>query len=536
MVKTPQKLVKITLDDIKARFQSADLNTIFIFGAIILILIVGVYALFSSEAQNAARGNPACGKIVIAANGRSLASTVAPTLPEARYFLVVNPLSKKLLEVIKNPYLGQQPNTQLTYLIAGKGEEAVIVGSVDQQTYNVLLQFGIRVFGGYQGRAQKVISLYRQARISAAPLPNNPAQAPGAMAPGMPPCIGPNCPMVSNMMPQGIPADVGMQNMRAQGQGMNMNQVPCPLPGQMPQGGMNQGMPMGAPVQQGMGMNQVPCPLPARVQGGMLQGGAGAGFGQGMQNAQGMNYGMQIMNQPNCLVPNQMQQVGLFNWGQQAFVCPTCNWRMKAARQGNAFPPCPNCGGQMALDMYNPNKIVNPFVEAPEVPAQQANFFSPNPDMMGTFQCPNCNWLMHSQQGANEFPRCPNCGQIMKRTASAARVALAQNGGAMNAAPGPAGLGNAPPIFRDAAMLHQFRGVCENCHVVNPDITIPANASLPHNYRGVCSNCHQIAPTAGAVNNANAMPNNQFPNYQAQVNQAQNNAAQDPNVAHMAIK
>lgn len=57
----------------------------------------------------------------------------------------------------------------------------------------------------------------------------------------------------------------------------------------------------------------------------------------------------------------------------------------------------------------------------------------------------------------------------------------------------------APAIFRDAQMLHEFRGVCENCHVVMPDIAIKANAQLPHSYRGVCSNCHTIVNTpAGA--------------------------------------
>ena len=49
-----------------------------------------------------------------------------------------------------------------------------------------------------------------------------------------------------------------------------------------------------------------------------------------------------------------------------------------------------------------------------------------------------------------------------------------------------------PQIFRDAVMPHQFRGVCENCHIVNPDIAIPASAQLVHEFRGVCSNCHTI--------------------------------------------
>jgi hypothetical protein len=64
-----------------------------------------------------------------------------------------------------------------------------------------------------------------------------------------------------------------------------------------------------------------------------------------------------------------------------------------------------------------------------------------------------------------------------------------------------AGTHSGPPIFRDAQMLHAFRGVCENCHIVSPDIPIPASAQQRHEYRGVCSNCHAIL---GLNNNGGA--------------------------------
>lgn len=67
---------------------------------------------------------------------------------------------------------------------------------------------------------------------------------------------------------------------------------------------------------------------------------------------------------------------------------------------------------------------------------------------------------------------------------------LDQNQGFTNIAFG--GQKTPPQIFRDAVMPHQFRGICENCHIVNPDIAIPASAQLVHEYRGVCSNCHTI--------------------------------------------
>ena len=106
--------------------KKIDLNAYFIFGAIVLVFLLGMYAIFSPGVQN--QGNPACGKIVIAANGSTLRANVAQTLQEALYFLVVDPLSGKLVEVVHNPYQGPQPSAQIAYLVAGKGEEAVIVG------------------------------------------------------------------------------------------------------------------------------------------------------------------------------------------------------------------------------------------------------------------------------------------------------------------------------------------------------------------------------------------------------------------------
>ncbi|MBF0486045.1 MAG: magnetochrome domain-containing protein [Candidatus Omnitrophica bacterium] len=478
MVKKPQgKGIEKSFEEFMARFKDADLNTYFIFGAILLILIVGVYALFSPEAKNARQGNPACGMIVIATDGSALASGVATTLNEARYFLVVNPLSGKLVEAMKNPYRGPDVNTQLVYLIASKGEEAVIVGNIDQQSYSILMQFGIRVFGGYQGRAQKVVKLYRQARISASPQPvDNTAQT-----------------YVTAQTPQPMgntQAAFGQPGQYMQGPGMNNSY--CPIPNRM----QPAGMPMNA-VPAGAGMNQRYCPLPGRMQ-GMVN-----NFAQGTQAA--------------------------FGWGQQAFVCPVCNWRMKAARQGNNFPTCPNCGASMALDMSNQNKDtfwsegmwaanqtgINPqqYYQAPS----QGNF-GQGADINQPFLCPNCNWRMYSQQGMNEFPRCPNCGQVMARCNNNFQNQNFQNQNSQyNAAPnGYYGNGN----FGNQVAMTQ--GTATQA----PPIT--RDAMMPHAYRGVCSNCHQILDaSAGVQNNAvNVIPNNQVQNVVPQ---------QDPNSAHIAI-
>jgi predicted Fe-Mo cluster-binding NifX family protein len=157
----------ISLERFKNRVRNADLNKYFVAGSILLILGIGLYAIFSPTQQNARLSNPACGKIVVAADGSNLRANVSPTLIGAKYFLVINPLSQKLLESAKNPYFGQPTGRiQSAYFIAGKGEEAVIAGSINPGCYKVLSQFGVRGFAGYHGNVRNAVELYRQARIS----------------------------------------------------------------------------------------------------------------------------------------------------------------------------------------------------------------------------------------------------------------------------------------------------------------------------------------------------------------------------------
>ncbi len=103
----------------------------------------------------------------------------------------------------------------------------------------------------------------------------------------------------------------------------------------------------------------------------------------------------------------------------------------------------------------------------------------------GMMRCPRCNTAFNDPNCARRgFAQCPRCQNMISMRGQGGRgfanVALTRPGVAV-------------PIFRDAAMLHEFRGVCENCHTVNPDIAIPANTTqVLHGYRGVCSNCHTI--------------------------------------------
>ena len=77
----------------------------------------------------------------------------------------------------------QTPNTNAAYLVAGKGEEAVLAGNIDPMSFAILSQFGINGFSGFRGSVKDIIQLYRQARINHAPTPIRVNNDQGTMVP-----------------------------------------------------------------------------------------------------------------------------------------------------------------------------------------------------------------------------------------------------------------------------------------------------------------------------------------------------------------
>ncbi|MBF0587879.1 MAG: trypsin-like peptidase domain-containing protein [Magnetococcales bacterium] len=144
--------------------------------------------------------------------------------------------------------------------------------------------------------------------------------------------------------------------------------------------------------------------------------------------------------------------------------------------------------------------------------------------------------LPHDDRGP-----CQNCHQILppskplKQGVWGAVPAAAVGGGRTGAA--------APPIPVDAVMPHDDRGPCQNCHQLLPPLggqgqapggmmapgmaggmtvaargggaapPIPADAAMPHDDRGPCADCHEMLPPLNP--NASAQPvRQQMPRYQ----------------------
>ncbi|MBF0217228.1 MAG: magnetochrome domain-containing protein [Candidatus Omnitrophica bacterium] len=469
----------ISLEDFGMRIKNTDLNTYFIFGAIILVLIVGLYAIFSPESHNVAQGNPACGHIVIAADGPSLRNNVAPTISDARYFLVVNPLTKKVMETVKNPYFGMQPDPQVVYLMAGKGEEAVIVGGIDQQSYSILNQFGIRVFGGYQGKIIDALKFYRQARISQSPVPGGGTAGAQNV---------PFCPTIQGQTgmgyQNGMGAQGGMANQAGFGLGLGQN---CPMPF------VNAGW--GAMGNQDIATMGSVYPYCQNIIPG--QGGAGTQAALAWQRqpenficpvcnwrATILREGPTFPDCPNCNNPMALDMSGkspnavtvqagaptqvAFPWQKEGFLCPTCNWRSTGVRQNGVFPNCPNCGGSMALDINFRDKgqqwLGDGLWAATQAPATVPDVYTTQTtNAPNCFMCPNCKWKVYGVQGSNQYFRCPNCGQV--------------------------GASGQQPQMTYQPVAQVIDQTVTPAQSAPP---IPSNSRLPHAYRGVCTNCHQI--------------------------------------------
>lgn len=281
----PKINISASFNGLTEKVKNADLNTYFIFGAITLILLTGLYAIFSPNARNSRLGNPACGKIVVAADGPSLQANVASSLSGAKYFLIINPLSEKLLESVKNPYFGiSTTGNDVAYLIAGKSEEAVIAGNISPQNANILNQFGVKGFGGYTGTVDDVIDLYRQARIAHGSQPMVSQQV--AFGFGQESFVCPTC------------------NWRFHSSRYNNNTYPnCP----------NCGSCMAREMA------------------------AKSWNNQNFFNKD--NFGLaanQITQQQNPNFWQGPESLGMF-------VCPKCNWHMYAQADTGEFPRCPNC-------------------------------------------------------------------------------------------------------------------------------------------------------------------------------------------------
>lgn len=182
--------------------------------------------------------------------------------------------------------------------------------------------------------------------------------------------------------------------------------------------------------------------------------------------------------QNKALTMGQAGQQAAFAHQNRVLICPFCNspFYCPVGDVISGKVQCPYCLKNV-VSMNSANAVASPaaFTQQESVmscPFCGSIFYYANKDIInGTAQCPYCRRHIALGDNANSNP-----APIYSQGAKVAQT---------NAVA-------APPIFRDAVMLHEYRGVCSNCHVIKADVPIAANAQMLHKYRGVCSNCHTI--------------------------------------------
>ena len=114
-------------------------------------------------------------KIGIASTGSDLNSQVDIRFARAPYFLIVDSETKEF-ESVKNPYVvGRGVGYATAELLANKGVNAVIAGSVGPNAYNVLTRLGIKMYIG-TGTNNNVIENLKNNQLTEL---TNPTPSPG---------------------------------------------------------------------------------------------------------------------------------------------------------------------------------------------------------------------------------------------------------------------------------------------------------------------------------------------------------------------
>ncbi|MFT7636458.1 MAG: putative Fe-Mo cluster-binding NifX family protein [Candidatus Omnitrophota bacterium] len=155
-----EKVTHASIEELRHLFKTWDLTTFIMVASISLVL--GLAFLFFYGPQKGSNPIARHSKpVVIAANGPSLRSAVAPIMSQAKYYLLVDPDTFKLIEAVQNPYANTPTNPQqVAILVSGMGEEAVLAGSIAPQSQQILTQSGLGVHAGYTGPAKQAIRIY----------------------------------------------------------------------------------------------------------------------------------------------------------------------------------------------------------------------------------------------------------------------------------------------------------------------------------------------------------------------------------------
>jgi len=103
-------------------------------------------------------------KLVIPSDGRSLKSSIAQLLDDARYFLM---FGLGTYDVVPNPYYRDKRATgaEIAQFIVAEGGSAVICNNVSATALKALQNLKVKVYTGFVGTVQQALDIYNDGRI-----------------------------------------------------------------------------------------------------------------------------------------------------------------------------------------------------------------------------------------------------------------------------------------------------------------------------------------------------------------------------------
>ena len=120
----------------------------------------------------------------------------------------------------------------------------------------------------------------------------------------------------------------------------------------------------------------------------------------------------------------------------------------------------------------------------------------------GNLVCPSCGTVVPHQQGVPAYSvNCPKCGTVMYRQLPAyLPTAFNNTTGTQNFQNAQGGTQtNPPPITSNAVMMHEYRGVCSNCHQITNFNSQSGSYQARGNYYNGSARPYRIGPGGSII-------------------------------------
>lgn len=111
------------------------------------------------------------GKVLIASSGNDLKNAVAVQFETSRNFIVVHPSTEEYAIYSNNP--NSYSANKMGSLLKKNNVQAVITGTMNIDTYQMLNSLNIEIYTGVKGNVENAFNMYKNNKLVSSIAPNN---------------------------------------------------------------------------------------------------------------------------------------------------------------------------------------------------------------------------------------------------------------------------------------------------------------------------------------------------------------------------